>query len=107
MDTPAQSPPFFHLAEILVFELPAWHVSDRGAFYYDGITLWREHNGRLASAEGEEAPNKGWWHRADCACIACTAYRDDRQHSSTRMQAGEPATGGGPGGVGAKPAATS
>jgi hypothetical protein len=61
----------FTRAQILNAERPAWAENDGSAYHYDGILLWvRDRNGE-AVARPEDAPYRGWRHRANCNCPLC------------------------------------
>jgi hypothetical protein len=75
VDAPSVAPKarLFTLAEVFEHERHAWHEDTGDTYLYDGIMLWRCHDGRRRAVPPDLAPGEGWRHRAQCRCAACAA----------------------------------
>jgi hypothetical protein len=62
--------------QILCAEREAWNVgAGEGdeAFYYDGISFWRDAKGKPRLLPSWRTPAHGWRHAPACDCELCTA----------------------------------
>jgi hypothetical protein len=69
--------PRYTLCQIEAMERPAWAWAssghaDESDFFYDGIVFWKlVPHGKQRAAFAQDLPQEGWWHRDECACLAC------------------------------------